>query len=70
MSPRASVALVVTSAAGAVVKSVTVKGVTVGAAATWAFKPTARGTYHVTIAATDLAGNTQAQPATLTLTVK
>jgi flagellar hook assembly protein FlgD len=70
MSPRASVALVVKSAAGVVVKSVTLPAVAVGVGAAWAFKPTARGTYAIAIAATDLAGNRQTKPAVLTLTVK
>jgi flagellar hook assembly protein FlgD len=70
LSPRASVTLVVTSAAGKLVKSVTLPAVAVSAKTAWAFKPTARGVYHVTIVATDLAGNRQAAPAALKLTVK
>ncbi len=70
LSPSASVTIVVTSAAGKVVKSVTLPAVAVGATTAWAFKPGARGVYRVTVVATDLAGNRQVEPAALKLTVK
>jgi flagellar hook assembly protein FlgD len=70
MSPRASVALVVTSAAGVVAKTVTLPAVTVGVGTAWAFKPTTSGTYTIAMVATDLAGNRQARAAVLTLTVE
>ena len=68
LSPEARVAIVARSASGAGVASwsPTVK---TGTARGWAFTPKARGTYTVRLRATDLAGNVQATPATLTVKV-
>ena len=68
LSPRAMVAIVARSAAGAEVawSSPTVK---TAATMSWSFTPKARGTYTVRVRATDLAGNVQATPAALTVKV-
>ena len=68
LSPRAQVAIVVTTAGGAKVasSSPTVKTAT---NLSWSFKPKARGTYTVRLRATDLAGNVQATPATFVVKV-
>ena len=69
-SPTVAVSIVASSAAGAIVASVSRPAVTTGVGQTWTFKPKARGRYTVLLSAVDRAGNHQIVVARLVVTVK
>jgi flagellar hook assembly protein FlgD len=70
LSPTAAVTIVVRSATGALVSSVSPPAAATGVARSWSFKPKARGTYRVCLRAVDLAGNRQTVAARLVVTVR
>jgi hypothetical protein len=70
LSPKATVTIVVRSAAGALVSSVSLPAAATGVARRWSFRPKARGRYRVRLSAVDLAGNRQKVAATLVVTVR
>ena len=70
LSPKATVTIVVRSAAGALVSSVSLPAAATGVARRYSFRPNARGRYRVHLSAVDLAGNRQKVAATLVVTVR
>jgi flagellar hook assembly protein FlgD len=69
-SPSVRVRIVVTDAAGATVKSALVGWVASNRARDWSYTLATRGKYTVAVTATDRAGNRQAAPASVALTVR
>ena len=69
-SERAGLSFEVTDARGRRVSARNAGQVATGQAVDLAWKPRAKGTFTVTWHATDLAGNTEAKPATTTVTVR
>jgi flagellar hook assembly protein FlgD len=70
LSPRAAATIVVRSAAGAAVASVSLPVAPIRVARIWSFRPKARGKFTVRLRAVDLAGNRQRVAATLVVTVR
>ncbi len=69
LSPTVAVTIVVRSATGAIVGSVSVPAAATGVARSWSFKPKLRGRYTARLSAVDLAGNRQKVAARLIITV-
>ncbi len=69
-SAKVDLSYTITDVAGATVAAARLGWVATGEAATWTWKPPARGVYTVTYAATDLGGNREQTPAVTQLTVR